>query len=66
MFLDKNFQNLFSSLAITSLSLLDLMFLFPINLIDVIFVLSPLLISNNKSTDLSSMVFILDLTSAEL
>ena len=36
VFLDKNFQNLFSSLAITSLSLLDLMFLFPINLIDVI------------------------------
>ena len=38
VFLEKTFQNLFSSLAITSLNLLDLIFLLPIKLIEEILV----------------------------
>ena len=53
------FQKLSSSLAITSLSLLSLIFLSPINFIEEIFVMFPLSSSIIKSRLFSSILFIL-------
>ena len=61
-----NFQNLFSSLAIISLSLFSLIFLSPRKEILDILVISPLLISNIKSKFFASISFTFVVTSAKL
>ena len=66
VFFERTFQNLDSSLAITSSNLFDLMLLLPIKLIEETFVFSPRLISINKSTFFSSTCLILDSTLAKL
>ena len=66
MFLDITFQNLSSSLAITSLNLFSLIFLSPIKDIFEIFVISPLSNSKIKSTLPSSIFFTFESTLMKL